>query len=83
MGIHKDAYSLYTGPKSGRRKGKVTVTVDPKRVAAAFAASRDTNASRTSTLVTARPDQIRPATAYVDPQGYSLVILPNSKTIQR
>lgn len=83
MGIHKDAYSLYSGPKTGRRKGKVTTTIDPKRVAEAFASSRDTNASRCGTIVTVRPDQVRPPMAYLDPQAYSLVILPNSKSIQR
>ncbi len=83
MGIHKNAYSLYSGPASGRRKGKVTVTVNPEAVALAFASSRDTNASRTATVVTTRPDQIRPTNTYRDPQAYSLVILPNSKSIQR
>lgn len=44
MGIHRDSYALFT-PNAGRtpRRGKVTVTVDPARVAAAFADKRDAN----------------------------------------
>lgn len=84
MGIHKNAYALYSGPGRKPRNGKVTVTVDKVAVANAFGTSRDTNAARTASLVTARPDQaFRPAPAYLEPQQYGPVILPSSHSITR
>lgn len=48
MGIHRDSYALFT-THAGRtpRRSKVTVTVDPARVAAAFALRGDANAAHT------------------------------------
>src|SRR5688500_6379698 len=82
MGVHKNAYSLYSGPGRAPRRGRVTVSVDPERVARAFGANRDAHAARTAT-VSATGVTFRPPAGYVDPQPYSPVILPYSKSITR
>lgn len=81
MGKHKNAYALYTGPTTRRRRNPVKVTVDPAAVAAAFARKDDPNAYRvvepTTGTVSANPYQ------GLDAQHYSPVILPYSRSITR
>lgn len=82
MGVHKNAYSLYSGPTTRRKRQPVTVTVDHAAVAAAFGRKDDPNAYRV--VESDLPGTVAAnALQSLDAQHYQPVILPYSRSITR